>query len=35
MDDTLADHLPDRVLPVSTQPPISFDLLVDREFSQI
>jgi hypothetical protein len=35
MDDTLADHLPGHVLPVSTQPPISFDLLVDREFSQI
>ena len=31
----MADHLPGRVLPVSTQPPIGFDLLVDREFSQI
>jgi hypothetical protein len=35
LDDALADHLPSRVLPVSTQPPIGFDLLVDREFSQI
>ena len=35
LDDTLADHLPGRVLPISTQPPIGFDLLVDREFSQI
>jgi hypothetical protein len=24
-----------RVLPVSTKPPISFDLLVDREFNQV
>jgi hypothetical protein len=35
LDDTLADHLPARVLPISTQPPIGFDLLVDREFSQV
>jgi hypothetical protein len=35
LDDSLADHLPDRVLPVNTQPPIGFDLLVDREFSQV
>jgi len=35
LDDTLANHLPARVLPISTQPPVSFDLLVDREFSQI
>jgi hypothetical protein len=35
LDDALADHLPGRVLPISTQPPIGFDLLVDREFSQI
>ncbi len=33
--DTLADHLPARVLPISTQPPIDFDILVDREYSQI
>ena len=33
--DALADHLPARVLPVSTQPPMGFDLLVDREFSQV
>ena len=35
LDDALADHLPGRVLPVSTQPLVSFDLLVDREFSQV
>jgi hypothetical protein len=35
LDDTLADHLPGRVLPISTEPMIGFDLLVDREFSQI
>jgi hypothetical protein len=34
-DDTLADHLPSRVLPVSTQAPVGFDLLVDREYTQI
>jgi hypothetical protein len=33
--DTLADHLPARVLPISTQPPIEFDIMVDREYSQI
>ena len=33
--DTLADHLPARVLPISTQPPIGFDIMVDREYSQI
>ena len=35
LDDALADHLPGRVLPISTQPPVGFDLLVDREFSQV
>lgn len=35
MNDSLADHLPGRILPVSTQPPIGFDLLVDREFNQV
>ena len=34
-DDALADHLPGRVLPISTQPPVGFDLVVDREFSQV
>jgi len=33
--DSLAEHLPARVLPVSTQAPIGFDLLVDREFTQV
>lgn len=31
----LADHLPARVLPISTQPPESLELLVDSEVSQI
>ena len=31
----LADHFPSRVLPVSTEPPDSIELLVDREISQI
>jgi hypothetical protein len=35
LGETLADHLPTRVLPISTQAPVSFDLLVDREYSQI
>jgi hypothetical protein len=35
LEDTLADHLPGRVLPISTQPPVGFDLLVDREFNQV
>lgn len=33
--DSLVNHLPGRVLPISTQPPIGFDLLVDREFNQV
>lgn len=35
LGDTLADHLPTRVLPISTQPPVGFDIMVDREFAQI
>ena len=35
LDDSLAIHLPARVLPISTQAPMGFDLLVDREYSQI
>jgi hypothetical protein len=35
LDDALSDHLPGRILPVSTKPPISFDLLVNREFNQV
>ena len=35
LDDTLADHLPARVLPISTQMPVGFDALVDREYSTI
>jgi hypothetical protein len=33
--DTLANHLPSRVLPVSTHAPVAFSLLVDREYQQI
>ncbi|HET6183343.1 MAG TPA: hypothetical protein VFA03_07085 [Acetobacteraceae bacterium] len=35
LGDSLACHLPARVLPVSTQPPAGFHLLVDREYTQI
>jgi hypothetical protein len=35
LDDSLAEHLPGRVLPVSTRPPTGFDMLVDREFTQV
>lgn len=31
----LADHLPRRVLPVSTEPPQDFQVLIDREYSKI
>jgi hypothetical protein len=31
----LADHLPDRALPVTTRPLQEFDVLVDRQYSQI
>lgn len=31
----LADHLPGRVLPISTDPPRDLDLLIDEEYSQI
>ncbi|MBG0830031.1 hypothetical protein HS041_19875 [Planomonospora sp. ID67723] len=33
--DRLADHLPVRVLPLSTEPPQDLQLLIDREYSQI
>lgn len=32
--ESLAGYLPDRVLPISTQPPVDIDLLIDRQFSQ-
>jgi hypothetical protein len=35
LGDALAEHLPGRVLPISTQPPVSFDVLVDREYGQV
>jgi hypothetical protein len=31
----LADHLPIRVLPISTEPPADFDVLIDEQYSQI
>lgn len=31
----LADHLPARVLPISTEPPEDLDVLIDRDYSQI
>ncbi|MFC0487158.1 hypothetical protein [Sinomonas atrocyanea] len=34
-DERLADHLPPRVLPISSEPPQSLDLLVDREYERI
>lgn len=34
-DDRLANHLPDRVLPVSTNPPKELILLLDSEFTKI
>lgn len=33
--ETLADQLPARVLPVSTQPPEDLQVLIDREYSQV
>jgi hypothetical protein len=32
---TLADQMPARVLPISTQPPQSLDVLIDEQFSQV
>ncbi|MDJ1161405.1 hypothetical protein QHI69_05735 [Burkholderia gladioli pv. gladioli] len=34
-EDTLANHLPLRVLPISTKPLQDFELLIDREYTQI
>lgn len=34
-DEPLADYLPDRVLPISTNPPRDMQLFMDKEFSQI
>jgi hypothetical protein len=31
----LADHLPDRVLPISTSPPTDIEALIDEQFSQV
>jgi hypothetical protein len=35
LEDALAPHLPARVLPMCTQPPVAFDILVDREYGVI
>jgi hypothetical protein len=35
LEDALAEHLPARVLPICTQPPVAFDILVDREYEQV
>jgi hypothetical protein len=35
LGERLADHLPDRGLPITTKPLDDFDVLVDRQFSQI
>lgn len=35
LHDALATHLSARVLPMCTQPPIAFDILVDREYGAI
>lgn len=35
LEDALAVHLPARVLPMCTQPPAAFDILVDREYGAI
>jgi hypothetical protein len=35
LGDALASHLPGRVLPISTHPPVAFDVLVDREYAQV
>jgi hypothetical protein len=34
-NETLADQLPARVLPISTQPPRALELLIDEEYSQV
>jgi hypothetical protein len=34
-DESLADHLPDRALPITTKPLDDYDVLIDRQYSQI
>lgn len=34
-NETLADHLPERVLPISTVPPDTIDILIDRQYTQV
>lgn len=35
LDDSLANHIPPRVLPISTMPPGDFEFLVDKEFALV
>lgn len=35
LDDALANHIPPRVLPISTMPPGDFEFLVDKEFTLV
>jgi hypothetical protein len=35
LEDTLSDHLPARVLPISNKPIVAFDVPIDREYAQI
>jgi len=35
LNQTLADHLPDRALPITTKPVRDYDVLVDRQFTQV
>lgn len=34
-EEQLADHLPNRVLPISTDPPTELDVLIDEQYAQI
>lgn len=34
-DETLADHLPSRALPITTRPLDDFDVLIDRQYGQV
>lgn len=35
LDDALANHIPPRVLPISTMPPGDFEFLIDKEFTLV
>ncbi|PCC54925.1 DUF3644 domain-containing protein [Brevibacterium aurantiacum] len=34
-DDSLSNHIPLRILPISAEPPLALDILVDREFERV